>query len=256
MQPSTAVDNASHPLPDDLSGWALFIDIDGTLIDLAATPESIVIPPELPRQLMKLSQKVDGAMALVTGRSIAAVDAMFEPYHFTVAGLHGAEIRRENAEILRQGLKAEALDRTRTLLQTFASRWPGMVIEDKGLGVAVHYRQVPEAAAAAAHAVDRLVKDLGYGWKRQDGKMVIEIGPSGTNKGMAVAHFMETAPYAGRKLLVMGDDLTDETMFRFANETGERSVRVGDPPFESIAQFKLDSADTVRSWIARMAAQQ
>ena len=86
--------------------------------------------------------------------------------------------------------------------------------------------------------------------------MVIEIGPSGTNKGMAVAHFMETAPYAGRKLLVMGDDLTDETMFRFANETGERSVRVGDPPFESIAQFKLDSADTVRSWIARMAAQQ
>ena len=256
MQPSTAVDNASHPLPDDLSGWALFIDIDGTLIDLAATPESIVIPPELPRQLMKLSQKVDGAMALVTGRSIAAVDAMFEPYHFTVAGLHGAEIRRENAEILRQGLKAEALDRTRTLLETFASRWPGMVIEDKGLGVAVHYRQVPEAAAAAAHAVDRLVKDLGYGWKRQDGKMVIEIGPSGTNKGMAVAHFMETAPYAGRKLLVMGDDLTDETMFRFANETGERSVRVGDPPFESIAQFKLDSADTVRSWIARMAAQQ
>ena len=79
MQPSTAVDNASHPLPDDLNGWALFIDIDGTLIDLAATPESIVVPPELPLQLMKLSQKVDGAMALVTGRSIAAVDAMFEP---------------------------------------------------------------------------------------------------------------------------------------------------------------------------------
>ncbi|TXR48765.1 trehalose-phosphatase [Phyllobacterium endophyticum] len=251
MQPDTACDNADGPLPSSLDGWALFIDIDGTLIDLATTPESIVVPPDLPDQLMKLSRKVGGALALVTGRSIAAVDTMFAPHHFTVAGLHGAEIRRENADILRHGLNAEALDRPRLVLQDFARHWPGMVIEDKGLGLSVHYRQAPEAATAAAHAVDRVVKDLGYGWKRQDGKMVVEIGPAGTSKGIAVAHFMETAPYAGRKFLVIGDDLTDETMFHYAREAGGRSIRVGDPPFESIAEFKLESASDVRSWIAR-----
>lgn len=240
-------------LPNNLSEWAVFIDIDGTLIDLAATPTGIHIPPELPAQLLTVSQRAKGAMALVTGRAIESVDAMFHPHQFVVAGMHGFEVRDASGAIHRKSVDKVSLDVARQQLAGLAVHWPGLIVEDKGLAVAVHYRQVPEAADAVHAAMEALQTTLGEAWKRQDGKMVVELHPAGANKGAAVSDFMAAPPFKGKKPLVIGDDLTDEAMFDFANSSGGRSVRVGDSIYPSAAKLKVGSANDVRCWIASLA---
>jgi trehalose 6-phosphate phosphatase len=243
----------AEALPRDLQEWALFIDVDGTLIDLAATPSGILIPAELPIQLSLVWERTGGAMALVTGRSIASVDAMFAPYRFTVAGMHGYETRIGSGHVERREIDGSSLNPARQELEKLAAKWPGLIVEDKGLAIAVHFRLVPEAAEAVDAAMVLLQERLGEAWKRQNGKMVVELHPAGTDKGGAVSRFMKTGPFLGKKPLVLGDDLTDEAMFHFANSNGGRSVRVGDSVYESAAVFKVASAGDVRRWIGDLA---
>ncbi|MHC1548724.1 trehalose-phosphatase [Phyllobacterium sp. K27] len=241
-------------LPNNLHNWALFLDIDGTLVDLASTPTGISIPEELPGQLLSLFTQLDGAMALVTGRSIESVDAMFAPFQFPVAGMHGSEVRDGSGNLGRKLIDRLALDQARQELEKLTSRWPQTIIEDKGLAIAMHYRLVPEAERAVQATMSEVHSKLGDGWKLQSGKMVVELLPSGTDKGSAVADFMAMAPFKGRKPLAIGDDLTDETMFRFVNGASGCSVRVGEPLFQSDAQYKVHSAHDVRRWIAAVVA--
>lgn len=243
-----------HPLPLDLREWALFIDIDGTLIDLAPTPSAIIIPKELPHQLAVVQRRAGGAMALVTGRAISAVDEMFHPNRLPVAGMHGAEMRDGAGTVTYKSVEPADLDPARLELDLLAKRWPGVILEDKGRALAIHYRQAPEAEPAIHNALGGILRGLGDSWKCQEGKMVVEIHPAAANKGDAVSTFMQSPPYLGRKPFVIGDDLTDETMFRIANDAGGRSVGVGNPPFDSIAQYRIGSADEVRDWIGRLAA--
>lgn len=241
-------------LPGNLHEWTLFLDIDGTLIDLASTPTGISIPEDLPSQLQSVSELAGGALALVTGRSISSVDEMFAPFQFAVAGMHGSEVRDSSGNIRRKLIDRTVLDQARQELEEITSRWPQTIIEDKGLAMAMHYRQAPEAERAVQAAMSAIHSRLGDGWKLQSGKMVIELLPSGTDKGSAIADFMTKAPFKGRKPLAIGDDLTDEAMFHYANRSNGRSVRVGEPLFQSDAQHKVDTASDVRAWIASMAS--
>ena len=243
----------AEALPSDLREWALFIDIDGTLIDLAPTPTGIEIPADLPSQLLAVSQRSNGAMALVTGRSIEAVDAMFSPYQFVMAGMHGSEIRDVSGRIRRKQIDKSSLDPARSELGKLAGQWPGLIVEDKNLAIAVHYRQASEAESAVRSKMSAIHSMLGEDWKLQNGKMVVELHPSGSDKGTAISDFMGHQPFKGKKPLVIGDDLTDEAMFHYANGCGGRSVRVGDSLYVSAAEFKVGSAHDVRRWVASQA---
>ncbi|ATU93166.1 trehalose-phosphatase [Phyllobacterium zundukense] len=244
----------SEPLPTDLESWAIFLDIDGTLIDIAETPGAVIVPHALPGQLAELSLRLDGALALVSGRSINSIDELFAPYRFPAAGLHGTEIRREeNGEIDRKILEENQLDVARQKLEDLAKKVPDIIVEDKGIAIAVHYRQVPEAFSQVDHLVDTLLVQLGLGWARQDGKMVVEIHPSASSKGTAIAKLMSASPFKGRSPIAVGDDLTDEKMFEFVNSTSGRSIKVGTSAHASVARFSVDSANTIRDWISELA---
>ncbi|MGE7370098.1 trehalose-phosphatase [Neorhizobium sp. NPDC001467] len=211
----------------DVDRFALFVDIDGTLIDLAATPDGITVPPDLPSNLAAVSQKRGGALALVTGRALAYADALFTPHRFPIAGLHGAERRMADGTVDKvtvtphfQALKAEIADN--------AAGWQGVLIEDKGAAVGAHYRQAPERRDALEALMQAAAAKAGPEFALQRGKMVIELRPARASKGEAVKRFLEEAPFSGRLPITIGDDLTDEAMFRVANELGGHSIHIGD----------------------------
>lgn len=244
----------NETLPSDLKSTALFLDIDGTLIDIAETPDAVIVPGQLPEQLAELSLRLDGALALVSGRSISSIDRLFAPFRFPAAGLHGTEIRTHlNGEIDCEMLEKSNLDRARRVLEGLAQQWPGMIVEDKGIAIAVHYRQVPEAAKDVDRAIDKALLELGHDWTRQDGKMVVEVHPAASNKGTAIAKLMSAKPFKGRRPIAVGDDLTDEAMFKFVNAASGNSIRVGTRAPASAAVSVVDSTATVRDWLFRLA---
>lgn len=233
--------------------WALFLDIDGTLLDLAETPDGIAVPPELPGQLDALSAKLGGALALVTGRGLAYANRLFAPLRFPIAGLHGAERRAPDGTVTSaaatpefQALKADLIRQT--------AAWPGVLIEDKGAAVAAHYRQAPEREIDLEPLMQQALDRAGPDWHMQHGKMVIEIRPSSADKGHAVEAFLAQPPFAGRRPIAIGDDVTDEAMFRAVNPLGGLSIRIGPLSPASEARVSIASAAALRSMIARLAA--
>lgn len=249
------MDEINEALPMASGAWALFLDVDGTLIDIAETPDAVQVPAELPQQIARLSESLSGALALVSGRSIASLDALFEPYLFPAAGLHGMEMRSAaDGSVKRPTIDQDELGVARHTLGDLAQRWPGIIVEDKKIGFAVHYRLAPQAAGEVDRSIEALLLRLGPDWTRQDGKMVVEIRPSGTSKADAVARLMSAAPFLGRTPIAVGDDLTDETMFAYANGVRGRSVKVGISQHPTLAQFNVKSPQAIREWIARLAA--
>jgi len=232
--------------------WALFLDIDGTLIDLADTPDGIVVPSDLPENLHRLSLRLGGALALVTGRALAYADQLFVPYEFPLAGLHGSERRGPSGAVSR--IEAgKAFEGLKISLAEEAKAWPGVLIEDKGSAVAAHYRQAPEQREAIEAAMPRYLDMAGPDFTLQRGKMVAEIRPAWASKGHALKAFMDEPPFKGRKPVAIGDDVTDEAMFRAANELGGHSVRIAETEAETEAKFTLPSAHALRAAIAALA---
>lgn len=225
--------------------WALFLDIDGTLLDLAERPEAIVIPDYLPAMLHALSRQLGGALALVTGRSIEFVDPLFAPFRFPVAGLHGAE-RRDAAGRLRRTHIPPAFQQMKQTIAREAHAWPGAIVEDKGAAVAVHFRHAPGSEAEIAAAMQRHLEDAGPDWSLQHGKMVVEICPAHASKGHAIEAFLGEAPFEGRRPVTIGDDVTDETMFAAANRLGGQSVRIGDGNGKTLARASIGSPARLR----------
>ena len=221
---------------------ALFLDFDGTLVDIAPLPDAVVVEPDLPATLERLREVTGGALALVSGRPIATLDA-FLGTAFDAAGLHGLEARLGGTlhpcsigdhPHLRRGIAwlRETLD------------VPGIVIEDKGCSVGVHWRLAPGHAEPAREAAEELAAELGPEYRIQHGKMVAEVLPVQAGKGGAIARFLEHAPYAGRVPLFVGDDLTDEDGFSVVNRLGGTSVRVGAGPTQ--ATHRVASAAAFR----------
>ncbi|MBW6423394.1 trehalose-phosphatase [Rhizobium sp. XQZ8] len=236
----------------DPEQWALFLDIDGTLIDLADTPDGIVIPPDLAENLHKVSVRLGGALALVTGRAMFYADQLFPPYTFPIAGLHGAERRDPNGTITRIGMDA-AFETLKADLAFEAQQWPGVLIEDKGAAVAAHYRQAPQFQAIVEMAMVRYQDRAGPDFTLQHGKMVLEIRPAHASKGYALRTFLSEPPFEGRLPIAIGDDVTDEAMFRVANELGGYSIRIAEADGGTEATSILPSAADVRAILAAIA---
>lgn len=225
--------------------WALFLDIDGTLLDLAETPDAIVVPPGLPADLQALSDRMGGALALVTGRSVEFADRLFAPCHFPIAGLHGAERRHADGTVVRLEPSAQFQQLKRDLAET-AKAMPGVLVEDKGLAVAAHFRLAPGFQEQVETMMAEALVLAGTGFALQRGKMVVEIRPSGADKGKAVEDFMALPPFTGKRLIVIGDDLTDEAMFKVANAADGVSVRIGPLTPASAARASIASPTELR----------
>jgi trehalose 6-phosphate phosphatase len=245
-------DETLSTLSSYLQNGALFLDIDGTLLDLAPTPDEIFVPPSLPAQLDTLSQRLGGALALVTGRGLTYADRLFTPYQFPIAGLHGAERRNPDGSIFKVEPTAE-FERLKIELRAETAGWTGILIEDKGAAVAAHFRLAPARQAELTELMQRFLNRAGPDWALQHGKMVLEIRPARANKGDALESFLATPAFRGRHPIAIGDDVTDEAMFGMANRLGGYSIRVGPPSAGTAARGTLPSAEAVREIVARFA---
>ncbi|MCJ8052540.1 trehalose-phosphatase [Shinella curvata] len=240
-------------LIDEPDRWALFLDIDGTLLDLAATPDAIQVPLSLPGDLQAVAHRLKGALALVTGRSLSYADALFTPCRFPIAGLHGAEFRGFDGQtVVAAATPAFVSLKQRLIEQT---TWmEGVLIEDKGAAVAAHYRLAPAFDSALEGIMRSFAEEAGPDWVLQPGKMVFEIRPARADKGDAVATYLEQPAFAGRMPIAIGDDLTDETMFALANARGGQSIRVGSLSTPTCALAKASSPSAIRSALSTIAA--
>jgi trehalose 6-phosphate phosphatase len=240
---------ADDPLPEPQKNWALFLDIDGTLIDIAPTPDAVTVPAELPDLLRTLSDLLDGAVALISGRTLADIDRLFAPLKIAAAGQHGADLRQEG--------QREPFDRTGQMLAVllpeiteFAAARPGILIENKGMTIAVHCRQVPRYQSELGTFLTGLSDRSGGDLETIRGHRVFEIKPRNLSKRTAVEHFMRDAPFAGRLPVFIGDDRTDEDGFAAAQAMGGHAIRVGTEG-ASRATWRIGSPAETRAFLSR-----
>ena len=204
---------------------ALFLDFDGTLVDIAAQPEAVVVPPGLVQILAGLQQVLGGALAVVSGRPIAQIDAFLAPLRLPVAGEHGAE-RRDSAGHTTL-LPALPLQRVEAAAQALAREYPALRVETKRGSVALHYRQAPELEALCVNTLQAAVDDS-PGLALLAGKMVAEAKPGNIGKGKAIEAFLHEPPFHGRVPLFVGDDVTDEAGFSVVQAQGGKGFKVGE----------------------------
>lgn len=250
-----AADRASQrpPPPSPAEDWALFLDVDGCLLDLAQAPDAVVIPPGLPATLSALAQRLDGAIALISGRALANVERLFGALNLPIAGLHGLE-RRSTMGVQSAPEPPSAWDVVREDAQRIIGRNPGTLFEDKGAAFALHWRNAPDAADALhAFAAATLTRLPGY--RLQHGHHVVELRPDAGDKGSAIAALLEEPPFKGRVPVFAGDDITDEAGFDVVNARGGLSVLVGQRE-PSCAHYALPDPAAVRAWLARANAQE
>lgn len=248
-----SADEAFAQLRREPQDWAVFLDIDGCLLDLAPTPDEIVVPPELPGAIEKLRLALGGALALVTGRGLIYADALFDPFPFPIAGLHGAEIRGPDGGMI-HAAAPPAFEELKAVLAEEAKAMPGVLIEDKGAAVAAHYRLAPQYELALGERMRQFAAAAGPDWALQLGKMVYEIRPARASKGDAVERFLSAPPFSGRLPLAFGDDLTDESMFAVANARGGLSFRVGREDAQTCASGTIASPAHMRAAIIGVSA--
>lgn len=244
------VERRSRPLPAPRSSWAYFFDIDGTLVDIAPSPSAIVVERELQTLICELYEATEGAVALISGRSIADIDTIFHDTQLPVAGQHGLERRSADGTITRHDAQSERLAFARQRLAEAIAAHPDLLLEDKGLSLALHYRAAPALASFAHRTMRNIGSAVGREFAVQSGKRVVELKPSGKDKGDAVRDFMHEAPFEGRTAVFVGDDVTDEHGFAVVNAMGGHSIKVGTGP--TSARWRLPNVPAVRSWLRRL----
>jgi trehalose 6-phosphate phosphatase len=235
----------SPPAPQP--GWAYFLDIDGTLVDIADSPAGARLDPALRRLIAALHRCADGAVALISGRSIGDIDRLFPSIRFPAAGQHGIERRDAAGRISRHAFPSGELAWVRQRLGAAAARHPGLLLEDKGLSVALHYRRAPRLAGYAHRLVRSVGARLGAQFAVQTGKRVVEVKPAGKDKGVAVLEFLQEAPFLGRTPVFVGDDVTDEYGFATVNRLNGHSIKVG--PGRTAARWRLRDVRAVQRWL-------
>jgi trehalose 6-phosphate phosphatase len=224
---------------------ALFLDLDGTLLELASTPDAVVVPTDLSTLLASLAATLDGALAIVTGRTLETVDALLQPWTVVGAGLHGAEFRWPGMRTIDRLPLLPVRDIVEQLRARFASV-PAVLIEDKGHSVGLHYRLAPDRRVeceSAMVAATRERADL----RLMRGHCVIEALPADADKGSAILRLMRRAPFEFRVPVFLGDDVTDEEAFPVVSGCGGLSVRVG--ASSSRATHTLSSPSDVLRWL-------
>ena len=231
---------------------ALFLDLDGTLVEIAHDPAAVRADSALFSLISILHAATGGALALISGRPIADIDAIFKLPSLPVAGQHGAE--RRDARGIRHvsGIDIATLERFRTRAQAWVASHPGLMVEDKGLSLAFHFRAAPGLAQSVAQFLDAEISHASGPFQIQSGKMVLEIRPSGYDKGRAIQEFLGEAPFAGRMPIFIGDDVSDELGFAAVNTLGGVSIKVGAEP--SCARYRLPNVEGVHQWLRNAAA--
>ena len=244
----------AHPLPPPPAlerDWALFLDVDGSLIDFADRPEAVTMPTGLLDTLDRLHRSLDGALALVSGRPLAQIDALFAPLHLPAVGLHGLEHRDHQTDPDPSAVELPLLARIRDAASAVAGAFPGAWVEDKGRTLALHWRNAP-AAETALSVFARDALDALPGYRLQPGHDVLELRPDGHDKGSAIAHLLTTTPFAGRRPVFAGDDLTDEYGFVTVNARSGLSILIGQRQ-PSHARATLADPAALRGWLQRSA---
>ncbi len=236
----------------DLRKCAILLDIDGTILDFAPSPRQVRVPTELRQTLTRLNELTGGALALVSGRSLADIDLIFSPLEFAAIGGHGAELRATPGD--QAQMRAKPLDAAlKRKLDSVSELGPGVLAEDKGYSLALHYRLAPEKGDAVRDAVAKICADVPPGTiEILPGKRVIEIKPAGVNKASAVCDLMEFAPFAKRNPIFIGDDITDEPVFGVVAQFGGLGFSVGRIAPDANGHF--EKPESVRAWLARIAA--
>lgn len=227
-------------------GCALFLDIDGTLIDLAPRPDDAVVPTALIAELVVLRARLDGALALISGRSLSQIDGLFGGHRFDAAGSHGYEWRTEAGGDNAIAPPAPQLAAVGDWLMKETAPLSGLLVERKHYSIALHYRAAPGREAAVWDLARAAQAALGTGFHLQAGSYVIEVTPTEAEKGTAIERFLTTTPYRGRTPVFAGDDLTDESGFRSVNRLGGMSIHIGWS--ETAARYCLASPDALHRW--------
>ena len=228
--------------PDLLTNsTALFLDFDGTLVDIADQPQEVEIPAGLVQTLVSLTQYLDGAVAVVSGRPIGQIDDFLRPLQIAAAGVHGTERRGADGKMTL--LSTHPLDAVEQAARQLASRHAGLLVEGKRGSVALHFRQAPELEALCVETMEAAVQ-ASPGVTMLRGKMVVEAKPGGASKGGAIEEFMREPPFAGRTPLFVGDDITDEVGFSSVQRMGGLGVKVGDGP--SVASQRIATPELFR----------
>lgn len=223
---------------------ALFLDFDGTLVEIAPSPEDVQLDRRVAPALESLRSQLGGALALVSGRPIAFLDEMLAPYSFDIAGLHGAQIRM-GGELRSQSAPPEHMREAVRDLVRFANSHVGIIVEDKRISTALHWRLAPELKDEALDLMRKAAAKLGPSVRLQEGKSVAELVPANASKGSAIAMLMATPAYAGRRPVFIGDDITDEDGFETVNAMDGLSIRIG-ADRESLATIRLASPTALR----------
>jgi trehalose 6-phosphate phosphatase len=228
-----------------LEGAALFLDFDGTLVELAETPSAIRVPAGLGPRLAALRERLNGRLVIVSGRSLDDLERWLPLQQIACAGSHGLELRL--ADGTRHPVpRPDGLDQARERIERFAAGVEGLIVEPKPAGVALHYRRAPAQAARVARLMEELAETHGLALQR--GKMVEELRSNGANKGDALRAFMAEPNFQGASPVFVGDDLTDEHGFAAAAALGGAGVLVG-PPRATAASFRLESVDAAAAWL-------
>lgn len=227
---------------------AVFLDIDGTLLELAPAPDQVHVSPALEALLGSLRRRLGGALALVTGRAIGDVDRLFPGMRMAVAGQHGCERRDADGTLHLHAGRTVTLEQLRALFTAFASRHEGLMLEDKGASLALHYRAVPELAAHVHRTMRETVAASGSdGYRLEPGKRLLELRPDARDKGTAIRDFMTEPPFQGRRPVFVGDDRGDEHGFAVVRRMGGWAIKVG--PGATRAQHRLADVAAVVGWL-------
>ena len=242
------------PRPAPGERWSLFLDFDGTLAELAETPDGVRVDPEVPATLCALHRSLDGAVAVISGRSIAQLDAFLAPARLPAAGIHGLERRGADGTCAPGDVSAGALEALRAALGPLLRNDSRLVLEDKGTSLVLHYRRAPEREEECRHVIAELLRvhpDLAR-FRVVLGKRMVEAVPVGSDKGTAIRAFMHEAPFAGRRPVFAGDDLTDEDGFAAVSELSGLGIKVGEGP--TCAPCRADSVGELLAWLRRLPA--
>jgi trehalose 6-phosphate phosphatase len=219
--------------------YAVFLDIDGTLLDIAPSPQAVVVPADLVESLTRLQEALDGALAFVSGRTLGEIDHLLAPLHTAAAAEHGAVVRLPNGEI--EEAHVEVPPEWRTVLSQLADQHPGVLIEEKAHSIVTHYRLAPDAEPIVRRTMTEIAAGAADRFEVLPARMAYELCGRNVSKGAAVRRLMTIPPFAGRKPIYVGDDVTDEPAIAAAQEAGGLGLHV--------AHDFGGQPDKVRTWV-------
>jgi trehalose 6-phosphate phosphatase len=235
-----------NPVPTLATDSCVFLDLDGTLLHLRDDPASIRADATLLALLETCASRLGGALAIISGRPIADLDACFEPLRFAAAGIHGVERRSASGEVSTLPVNTAQLRDAARQLRMELEDMPMTLLEDKGASLALHWRRAPQSAPTLRRLAEQALQELGPAFRLLEGNCVVELLPRPANKGDAVRAFLQEAPFKGRRPVYVGDDLTDVPAFAAVRESGGYGIAVGS---RVVAEYRFDNVDAVRTWL-------